>query len=283
MSSRRLLANDVDDVIDGHDTHHAALAVDDWQGEEIEPRDQAGDVLLRLVQADANQLGLHEIAQPAVGVGHHQLPQRHDAGQAVLAVHHVDVEHRLSLPRPPQVLQGFRHRARIRQRKVMRGHEAAGRARIIRQQPVDLGRKRLGQLMQHFRQALRGHLAEDVGGVVRRQKLDHGHEAGGGEMRHHGGARLLVEIGEHRGGKGRVGQALQQFALLAERHVMEDVGALAAVQLAKQAHQIGVCLTAQQAAGRLHRQRAMGCHFPRLGRWGSIHEIGSGACYDRLE
>ena len=97
-------------------------------------------------------------------------------------------------------------------------------------------------------------------------------------MRHQSGARLLVEVGEHGGGKGHIGQALQQFALLAERHVMENFGALAAVQLGEQSHQIGVCLTAQQATGRLHRQGAMGCHFPRLGRWGSIHEIGSGAC-----
>ena len=168
----RLLADNVDDVVDGHDPLHSAFGVHDGDGDEIViGHDSAHDLLILLI-GDGHNVGTHHLAHPRLGLRAEQLAEGHDSKKVLLLVQYVGVVDRFNVLAPllPQVADGFVNghvRTDTRESWI---HESAGGV-------FGVGEKRRhflpGRFIEKHEEALSEGLRDflqDVRRVVRRKK-----------------------------------------------------------------------------------------------------------------
>jgi hypothetical protein len=163
----RLLPDDVDHVVDRHHAEDAVLLIHDGDRHQVIPGDEAGDLLLVHVGTDGDRVLRHDLRERRVRRAHDEPPQRRDARQAPLPVHHVDVVdvgeilvHLLQLANGAAAGGGVGHR------EERARHDAAGRVRRVREQLLHVAAVLLVELGEHTLPLLVRHGADHVDGVI---------------------------------------------------------------------------------------------------------------------
>jgi hypothetical protein len=133
---RGLFLDDVDDVVDGHDALHLAVAVDDGDDVEVVLGEHARDRLLIHLVRDADDVGLHDLGDRDLRISAEQVAERHHAEQPLRRIEHVRDVDRLDLGArlPAQIQQRLVGRHLGPQARVARRHQTAGLVLGVREQ-----------------------------------------------------------------------------------------------------------------------------------------------------
>src|SRR5439155_2309538 len=95
---RRLILDDVDDVVHRDYAYQLVLLVHDRDGEQVVGRDLTRNLFLVRVDAGADQVGGHDPLERGFGRDEQQPAQRDDADQMPALVDDVEIEHHLHVP-----------------------------------------------------------------------------------------------------------------------------------------------------------------------------------------
>ncbi len=207
----RLLANDVDDVVDGHDSDELVLLVDDRQRDQVVVGDEPRDLLLIRRRLHANQLGRHDLLERRRRAADDELAHAHDAEQVVALVDHVEVVGELELLAASlERRDRLRHRDLFVEREEVGRHDAPGGLRVEREELLHVGRlvgvhereqllaTILWQFVEQERRVVRGHLAEEPHDLVHRKRLEQVDRVLGAELGQRVGGLRGVARGERR-------------------------------------------------------------------------------------
>lgn len=163
-------------VIDGQHAHQTLLGVDHRQGDQPLGADQPGCHLLVRVGGHELDVGVHQVADQVVPVGHHQRSQPGDADQVTLVVEHGQCVDRFCVdPIGADLGQRLTDGHRRPERDKLRAHQATGRLLGVPEQRRGerefLGAQRRQKSVGH----LGGHLVEQAHAVVGVEFLDQVH------------------------------------------------------------------------------------------------------------
>ena len=184
--------------------------------------------LLRRVGAHGDDVGRHDVAQPAVGARRHQLPERDDAEQVAALVDDVEVEE------PPALGERAHPRERARDRLIggearrVGVHQPAGGRRAVAHQVRELRRERPARAAASAPRAASGSISPSRSAAsAGREAADDGGELLVREACEQALARLAVELAQRTRGEAELDQRLPELALLVgreQRHELRDVG-----------------------------------------------------------
>ncbi len=244
----RLVAQNVDDVVDGDDAHQPVSIVHDRHRQQVVLLDHLGHLLLVDVGAHADDVADHDILERLARRDHEQLAQGEDADQVAVVVGDVDVEDHLHVF---GLLQGGNRLADqlvLAQRENLGGHDAAGGLFAVLEQLLDL----LGVLVLHDMKDLFGdffrHVADDLDGVVVGHLLQ---DAGDRLLLHlleQARGRIVFQLGEDVGGCLRVGKQVEEDALFLQVEITEQVGDIGRMDLGQGLGEIGKGAASDQLA-----------------------------------
>ncbi len=89
--------DNIDDIVDGNDSHELVLLVDDGNGEDVIPLSYLGNLFLIHIGPYAYYIGNHDFLQLLGGGNRDELSEGDDPNEMPPVVHHVNVEDHLSL------------------------------------------------------------------------------------------------------------------------------------------------------------------------------------------
>ena len=226
----RLLADDVEHVVDGDTAEQAAIRADDGRGQQVAALEQLHHLARRHVGRDAVDLRVHGAGDGGVLVAGEEGGDRQGAEVAVVPVHHEQAVGALrELAAHAQVAQ-HDPEAHVRADRDRVGvHQAAGAVLRIAQH----GRQPDPVLLVHRAQDLAGddlgQLRQQVGEVVHVEAFRGGHDLVGLHLAQQLGADFLGQLDQHVAVELAFHQFPGQFALR-RRQGLEQVGDLRRVQ-----------------------------------------------------
>ena len=169
---RRLLLDDVDDVVHRDRADQAVLIVDNGDGDEVVLGHEAGDLFLVHGRVHAHHVFFQDAQDQASRIREEEPPQRDASDEVPVIVDGIDAEGALFGDGLPDVLDRLLDRRGLPDRDDVGGHEASRRVFGILEDLLDL----LGLLVLHEVQdllgVLRGQLVHDVGGMLRRHAVE---------------------------------------------------------------------------------------------------------------
>ena len=167
-----LLLDDVDDVVNGDDTHQAVLMVHDGDGEQVVPAEEVGDHLLVVGGGNRDEVRVHQIGEDAVVIGEEEGPDRNDTLKlAVLRGDVTGVDRLLVLTDTPDVRDGLLDRHLLLELDELGGHDRTGCELRVEEELVDQGPCLGGGVLEDAVDEVGGQLPEHVDRVVDHQAL----------------------------------------------------------------------------------------------------------------
>jgi len=203
------------------------LLVDDGHGQQVVLVDQHGDGRLVGVGGHLHDAPVHHLVQRRSRPREEELAQRNDADQAARLVGQVEVENHFDVFAIANILDRFLNRQRVRQRKEVGGHDAAGAVRVVLEQALDFVLAFPVEQRHQLRTLFLWQVADQVSEVIRRQMLQDSSKFLDRRLGHHLRAQADRQLAEHFG---------RHFGL-ADR--VEDVNHMLRRQLVENRRQVG--------------------------------------------
>ncbi len=228
---RRLGLDDVDDVVVGNAPEQTPGLVHYGDRDQVVFRDQPRDLLLVFGGMHADDVPLHDVADPAPALGQDQLAQPHDSHQPLPGVDHVDGVEVAHLA--PAVANGddrFVGGEVLRDAHQLGRHHPAGRLLVVAHQRGDLARLFRLDPLQDLTSVLARQLGENVRGVVELQVAEELVDVGVLDALDQGRPGALAHFGQGLGAK-IGGNAAEEGDPFVGIERVDDLGEVGRVEL----------------------------------------------------
>ena len=174
-----LFFQDIDNVIDGDDTDHTVLLVDNGHGREVVFLESPCGFLLVGQGIDTDDIVVHDLSDDVIGIEDDQIPQSDRSYKDPLFIQDITGVNSLGIqPDFTDPLNGVSDRHVLPQIHILDGHDTAGRILRILEQEIDIGpgigtgvgQDLFDDVGRHFLQ----HVFQQVSRVIRHQVIDDG-------------------------------------------------------------------------------------------------------------